>query len=162
MNSIILKELLTNASRHKGEPIPAAIKIIVDYVEKVEAQKDFYHTAADRWRADHDKQSKRIEELESRIDELEAERVRPPTSFHIGNIPPTQKDKEYEREIINKMISLIGLKSVSPIVLIEATVEVFKNQRTKVKRCYRLMLERNIVELDKEMQVRVVRLANKP
>jgi len=38
MNSIILKELLTNASRHKGEPLPAAIKIIVDYVERLEGR----------------------------------------------------------------------------------------------------------------------------
>ena len=67
MNSIILKELLTNASRHKGEPTTAAIKIIVDYVDKVERQRDFMEAGADRWRADHDKQSKRIEELEAEL-----------------------------------------------------------------------------------------------
>lgn len=71
MNSIILKELLTNASRHKGEPIPAAIKIMVDYVERVEKLEDFYLNDNKRRKDAHDKQSKYIGELEARIDELE-------------------------------------------------------------------------------------------
>jgi hypothetical protein len=99
MNSIILKELLTNASRHKGEPLPAAIKIIVNYVKEME-DKDFHHTsdrcktalkdekAWSKWlRESNDelskvivemnkdavKSAKYIGELEARIDELEEE-----------------------------------------------------------------------------------------
>jgi hemerythrin-like domain-containing protein len=99
MNSIILKELLTNASRHKGEPLPATIKIIVNYVKEME-DKDFHHAsdkcktalkdekARSKWlkesndeldylvremEKDTIKSAKYIRELEARIDELEEE-----------------------------------------------------------------------------------------
>ena len=65
MNSIILKELLTNASRHKGEPTTAAIKIIVDYVDKVELQKEFMDASANRWKDVYEVALDRIKELES-------------------------------------------------------------------------------------------------
>ena len=64
MNSITLKELLSNASRHKGEPIRAVIKLIVDYTKGLEvrvySQKE-----------QENKHLKYIGELEARIDELE-------------------------------------------------------------------------------------------
>jgi hypothetical protein len=74
MNSIILKELLTNASRHKGEPLPAAIKIIVDYVKEMEAEseEDYRHgiKLAQGNSIEMLRKDKYIGELEARIDEL--------------------------------------------------------------------------------------------
>ena len=64
MNSIILKELLSNASRHKGEPLPAAIKIIVDYTKDLEVR-------ICNQKEQENKHLKYIGELEARIDELE-------------------------------------------------------------------------------------------
>jgi len=40
MNSEILEEFLVTYSRAKGEPVPAAIKIIVSYVAGLEDQVD--------------------------------------------------------------------------------------------------------------------------